>query len=533
MSLCCIATLGDQGMTGSRRQFLTRLAAVGGTGALYASMRMLGLVDDGVAHAQTPRLAPKSGEGRSVVILGAGLSGLSAAYELKKAGYDIRLLEARDRVGGRNWTLRNGQTVNHLSTPPQTCGFDEGLYFNAGAARIPSHHQATLGYCRELGVEMEVLVNQSQSALIQSDSLNGGKPLQMREAAYGVRGHIASLLAKGVKNGGVDTALSGADVERLVDSLVQWGGLDPNLAFRTSDRLGFTIEPAAGSSVGQTRDAMTLAALMHPLAWGAPGFTDVIDMQATMLQPIGGMDRIPAAFAQHLAAEITLDAEVVKLTRKGQGVEVLWRNRTSGQVQALEADHCICTLPFPILKDIETDLPSDKKAAIAHTDNGDAFKIAYQSPRFWESRDHIYGGLSFSDRDTFMTWYPSGGFHRPSGVLVAGYSFGRGASAMGSRSLNARDVYARETVERLHPGQSAQLAHPLSISWSDVPYSKGIAADIAHTAPQAYELMSRPEGPIVFAGEHLSHVGAWQQGAFVSAWRAVEHIAEQRRSAAA
>ncbi|KAK0340638.1 hypothetical protein LTR94_029697, partial [Friedmanniomyces endolithicus] len=189
-------------MTGSRRQFLTRLAAVGGTGALYASMRMLGLVDDGVAHAQTPRLAPKSGEGRSVVILGAGLSGLSAAYELKKAGYDIRLLEARDRVGGRNWTLRNGQTVNHLSTPPQTCGFDEGLYFNAGAARIPSHHQATLGYCRELGVEMEVLVNQSQSALIQSDSLNGGKPLQMREAAYGVRGHIASLLAKGVKNGG-------------------------------------------------------------------------------------------------------------------------------------------------------------------------------------------------------------------------------------------------------------------------------------------------------------------------------------------
>jgi monoamine oxidase len=496
-------------------------------------MRMLGLVDDGVAHAETPHLTPGSGAGRSVLILGAGLAGLSAAHELKKAGYAVRVLEARDRVGGRSWTVRNGDRVAHIDGPDQTCAFDEGLYFNAGPGRIPSHHQATLGYCRELGVPMEVLVNHSLSTRIQSETLNGGKPLQMREAAYGVRGHVASLLAKAVRNGGVDTALTGADAEQLVERLIGWGGLDADLAFSHAERLGFEIEPAAGAVAGKPRDALTLAALMHPLAWGAPGFTDAMDMQATMLQPVGGMDRIPMAFADRLGDAIRLNAEVTRLGRAGAGVEVVWRDRTTGETQAVQADHCICTLPFPVLKDIDNDFPTAKKAAIARTDNGDAFKIAYQSPRFWEAEAQIYGGLSFTDRDTFMTWYPSNGFHQPTGVLVAGYSFGRGAGGMGARSLAERDVYARGSVERLHPGHGASLSHPVSVSWANVPFSKGIAADIARSDAEAYTLMTEAEGPYVFAGEHLSHVGAWQQGAFVSAWRAVNQIAEHRRAMAA
>ena len=90
--------------------------------------------------------------GTKVVILGAGVAGLSAAYELGKAGYDCTVLEARDRVGGRNWSIRRGTRIEMNDGTRQVCEFDPEMYLNSGPARIPSAHQAVLGYCRELGV---------------------------------------------------------------------------------------------------------------------------------------------------------------------------------------------------------------------------------------------------------------------------------------------------------------------------------------------------------------------------------------------
>jgi len=519
-------------MSGTRRAFLTRLAAVAGTGGMYTAMRMMGLVDDGVAYAATPKLAPGSGNGFSVVVLGAGLAGLSSAYELRKAGYAVTVLEARDRVGGRNWTVRRGSKVAHVEAPDQTCAFDDGQYFNAGPARIPSHHQATLGYCKELGVEMEVLVNHSHGALIQAEGFNGGKPMQMRQAIHGIRGNVASLLAKGVQNGGVDLPFSADDKAMLVQNLIQWGELDPDLMFRHSEMSGFTIEPGAGDVVGKSRDAMALAALLHPIAWGPPAFHDIIDMQATMLQPVGGMDRIPMAFAASLGEVVRLNAEITGLRRKGAGVEATWKD-AAGATQAITADHCICTIPFPVLAGIDNDFSADRKAVVTNSRYADSTKVAFQSPRFWESNDHIYGGLSFTDRDTLMTWYPSGRFLHDTGVLVAGYAFGDAATRLGSLSWAEGQAYARESVERLHPGQSGKLTNGVTVHWSKVPYSLGIEGHIARSDPAGYTLMSEPDGPYLFAGEHLSHVGAWQQGAIVSGWRAVNAIATRRQSLAA
>src|SRR5687768_11743377 len=88
---------------------------------------------------------------KHIIILGGGLAGMTAAYELNKLGYTTTILEARNRSGGRVFSVRKGSTNQEVGSSVQTANFDEGLYFNAGPSRIPHHHQLTLHYCKELG----------------------------------------------------------------------------------------------------------------------------------------------------------------------------------------------------------------------------------------------------------------------------------------------------------------------------------------------------------------------------------------------
>jgi monoamine oxidase len=143
---------------------LEQIGSIGGVGASYMAMEALGLAIPTPVDAERFTLAPGSGNGISVVILGAGIAGLISAYELRRAGYRVAVLEARDRIGGRVWTVRGGDRILQTGRPDQTAGFGQGLYFNAGAARIPASHRAILGYARRLGVPMEVFVNANRNA---------------------------------------------------------------------------------------------------------------------------------------------------------------------------------------------------------------------------------------------------------------------------------------------------------------------------------------------------------------------------------
>jgi monoamine oxidase len=128
-----------------------------------------------------------------VVILGGGIAGLVAAYELGKAGWSCTILEARQRPGGRNWSIRNGTEVDFVDGTRQTCSFEEGHYFNAGPARLPSTHHTMLGYCHELGVALEVEVNSSRSALMQSRQTERRRRLCLERRVFNdTRGHVSS-----------------------------------------------------------------------------------------------------------------------------------------------------------------------------------------------------------------------------------------------------------------------------------------------------------------------------------------------------
>jgi monoamine oxidase len=247
---------------------------------------------------------------------------------------------------------------------------------------------------------------------------------------------------------------------------------------------------------------------------------------------VGGMDHIPMAFAAKLGGNIIQKScEVKRIRRSGKGVEIYYLDKADGTSKTLKADYCICTIALPVLDTIPNDFSPKIKAAIKrNVVYGDGYKIAFQAPRFWETEAQIYGGLSFTDRDTFITWYPSYGFHKEQGIIVAGYAFTGG---MGARSLPDQIEYARGTIERLHPGQSQKMKAPISVDWNKQAYNKGLAALIDEKDRDGQATLMAGDGPFYFAGDHLSHVTAWQQGAFASSHYVIDMIAKHQAAKAA
>ncbi len=511
----------------TRRNFLAEVGRAGGFGATYLIMQSLGLLPVPPTEASVPRLAAASGERRTVVILGAGIAGLVSAWELSKAGYHCVILEARDRAGGRNWTIRNGNRVEMTDGTTQVCSFDEPNYFNAGPARLPSQHLTMLGYCRQFGIPLEVEVNTSRSALMQSDRMNGGQPVQQRQLVNDTRGHVAELLAKAIRRDALDQELSTEDKQRMLEFLRTYGDLSADYFYRGSERSGYKSMPGAGDRDGVVRNPIDMHALLDAKLWESMLYEEQFSWQATMLQPIGGMDRIPAAFRERVGHLIRFHCQVEQIRKTSAGVRVAYHNRKTAAFESLEAHYCICTLPFSLLRKIDADFSSDVKQIIDSVSYDGAYKIAWESPRFWEKEYSIYGGISFLNRPVNLVWYPSARLFSDKGVLVAGYNLENG-SPLESMDLPAKLDVSRQSIEALHPGHSRDLTKPVCVCWGRIPHNLGSWIHIANDSAMypGYERVIEPDGPIFFAGDHTSHLVGWQEGAALSAHRAVSLVSQ-------
>jgi monoamine oxidase len=155
----------------TRRRFLERLSLAGGSSLVFGAMTSWELMAG--QAGRPPELTGRPRKAK-VVILGAGVSGLTIAYELGKLGYDCRILEARDRVGGLAWTVRRGSTHTEIDGERQLCDFDAGLYVNVGPWRIPYSHTGVLNYCRELQVPVELFVNETDANYYYYEAPGGG-----------------------------------------------------------------------------------------------------------------------------------------------------------------------------------------------------------------------------------------------------------------------------------------------------------------------------------------------------------------------
>ena len=523
---------GQSGVGGvlTRRRFFETLAATGGISLVMAGMEALGFGCSS-AWAAPPGL-DGGGKGTKVVILGAGLAGMTAAYELTKAGYECQVLEARSFAGGRCQTSRNGFTHTDLAGNTQVCEFDEGLYLNHGPWRIPYHHRSTLHYTKQFGVQLESFVNDNDAAYIHFEHGSGplaGKPIRKGEIAADARGWAAELLAKAAGKGDLDAALSPADRETFIAYVVNEGRLSPkDLGYHGTEGRGWAVHPGAGMDPGPGKASTpyAFADVLSSKAWQVLTSVSDYDQQRTMLQPVGGMDNIAKGFERHVGHLIRYSSPVEKISQNGKGVKVSYSD-AFGQKGEIEADYCICAIPLSVLKNIDMEVSKPFKAAMAQVSYAPVNKIGLQMKRrFWEEDHFIYGGHIMTDNPAInVISLPSSNWQGKKGVILGYYAFGADAARISAKKPADRAAFALAEGQKIFPEYTESFENAFSFSWHLAEHNLGGWAEWSDDSRKsAYPVLTEPDGRIYLAGEHASYVGGWQAGAIESAWQQISRL---------
>jgi monoamine oxidase len=453
----------------TRRRFLELLGLCGGAASVHHALGILGLLPKTAAAASLFNLSNTgSTRQKRILVLGAGLAGLCAGYELSKLGYDCRILEARPTPGGRCLTVRKGFTQAEIDGKEQTAHFDDDLYFNPGPTRIPQDH-LTLDYCRELGVAIELFGNVNDAAY----RFSSGKRTRLREAHPGSSSYIAELLAKVSNQDQLDKPLSREERDALLE-LLRGGG-----------------------------------------AGGDPKMRELV-----MFQIAGGVDRLPRAFADRLGADIEYGAKVTEIRQRDNQVHAYYSDRL-GRMREATADLCACTIPPPVLRSIAADFATQTRRAIEAVQLTASTKIGLQfKRRFWEEDDKIFGGISQTDDCITQILYPSCGWLGKKGVIVGCYNYGENARELGELPFDQRIERALTEGEKLHPQYRKDFETGFSMPWHRIPFTLGAWS----AEGRAGRALQKPDGRVHFAGEHVAGMGGWMAGALESGRAVTEAI---------
>jgi monoamine oxidase len=485
-----------------------------------------------------PRLADFRLSGRAagkVIVLGAGVAGLACAYELGKAGYDCTLIEAQNRVGGRNFTARTGTSMTDLDGVTQTAAFSNDQYMNAGPGRI-AQWMITMDYCRELGVPLEVFTEINADAYIFREKKGMKAPIRRRQAKADTYGYIAELLAKATDQGALDKELKPEDKEKLFSLLEHWGHIgkktDKNpakqLTYTGTEERGFSVYPAEMGVPGKAlKQPWTLSQLLQSEVGRELSFETEYRKADLMLQPTGGMDAIVHALLARVGMDrVKLSSPVTQITTGPDSVTVKYVDGT-GAAQQMTGDYCIATLPPQLLARLPHNLGPDVQRALNTFRPITAGKIGLEyRRRFWEDDHRIYGGISETDMDLTHIWYPNHGIHSARGILIGYYNTGKDADKLAAMSPGERESHAISQGMKIHgPAYRTELATSWSIAWGKVPYIESGWQKIPHGIQNpVYAPLGKAAGRVYFAGDWLSNAVSWQHGSFTSARKAVSML---------
>lgn len=515
----------------NRRALFRMIGAAAGGAVMYQAMSELGHAAES-GYAGPIRLSGDA-HGTTVLILGAGLAGMSAAYELRNAGYHVQILEYNERPGGRNWSLYGGDTYTELGGFTQNVQFSEGLYLNPGPWRVPHHHYALVDYCRRLKVALEPFVQVNYSAYVHAENAFGGKPKRYSEVQADFNGHVAELLSKASSQSALDEPVTREDREKLLEALRTWGALDHNYEYRkgllASKRRGYESAPGGGlSSMPLPSEPMALRELMQSGLWHAISIGHTFDFQSVIFQPVGGMGVIGKAFGRELGELIRYNCKVTDIRQDANGVTVAYQDaKRGGAIRAERAQWCICTIPTSILSQIPLQVGTPLKSAIDALSYEPSIKIGLQfKRRFWEQDDAIYGGISFTDLPIELIGYPSTRyFDDGPGVLLGAYTWGANSYEFTAMPPEERVRKAVEWGAQIHPQYHSEFQHGVAVAWHRVPWTLGCYARWTdEIRAQHYDNLCAIDGRIVLAGEHVSRIGGWQEGALLSSLDAIHRL---------
>lgn len=444
------------------------------------------------------------------MVIGAGMAGLAAACELLHAGYNVTILEAQQRVGGRVLTLRDP--------------FTDGLYAEAGAMRIPRAHDLTHHYLDAFGLDTKpfTMGNPRAWACVHGhrvrleefrNEVHGAEfELAANELGVPIMDRWAEVLAPLIQRiqTGLDSAW--AEIARELDNLSLWEFLESR---------GFSPGAIELYSVMSQMEPFLNSAFMEILREEAGDwFTDVSYIP-------GGMDQLPRAFLPELLPRIRFGARVAGISQDSDGVAVHCHN--AGGRWVVRAEHAIVTLPFSVLRHIEIApaVSRGKQRAIRQLHYDAASKIFLQCrSRFWEEKDGIFGGGTVTDLPVRAVYYPDHGRETGRGVMLASYTWSEDAQRWGSLSPADRIAQAIENIAVIHPEIRHEFEVGASKMWHDDEFAGGAYA-LFDPGQQThlFEHIIAPEGRLHFAGEHASLAHGWIQGAIESGIRCALEIA--------
>ncbi len=448
---------------------------------------------------------------KQVVVIGAGLAGLVAAFELKREGHQVTVLEAQNRVGGRIYTLR--------------APFAAGLYAEAGGMRIPRAHDLTLRYCELFDLPLRPFVMSNPKALVHV----GGERMTREEVdrepdrlPYQLESHERGRTADQLWESAI------GDLRALVEQ-------DPDVAW---------------VQIVRDYDQYSLYEFLRFKGWsrGAIEYFTVLnflesDMHNSLVEVLredlggayvdmqeiaGGMDRLPNAFYAQLGDEVRFGANVFAVDQDADGVTVHYK--TEAGRYSVRADYGIITVPFSVLRTIEAVTPfsAGKQRAIRQLNYHASTKILFQvRNRFWEDDDGIRGGGTVTELPIRRMNYPTPDPDTTRGVLLASYTWGQDALQWGAMDEETRLEEALEDVARIHPRIREEYEGGTSHAWYSDRWARGAFAMFAPEQQTDLQAdIERPEGRYLFAGEHCSLYHAWIQGALESGIRAAREIHE-------